>query len=66
VQAWHIPQGWPAPLSDDEHNRIGWSLCGLENIQGSRKRPLRPLITINMLHALRTALNLDDPFEACV
>ena len=42
VQAWHIAQGWPPPLSDGDHNRISWSLRGLENMQGNRKRPVCP------------------------
>jgi len=66
VRAWHIAQGWPPPLADEDHDRINWSLRGLENIQGNRKRPLRPPITISMLRALRTSLNLIDPFEACI
>jgi hypothetical protein len=66
VRAWHIAQGWPPPLSDEDHNHINWSLRGMENIQGNRKWPLRPPITINMLQALRTTLNIEDPFEACV
>ena len=66
IRAWHIAQGWPPPLSDEDHERINWSLRGLENIQGSRKCPLRPPITIDMLRALRATLNLNDPFEACI
>jgi hypothetical protein len=66
VRAWHITQGWPPPLSDDDHDRINWSLRGLENIQGNRKRPLRPPITIDMLRALRASLDLNIPFEACI
>jgi hypothetical protein len=66
IQAWHIAQGWPPPLSDEDHDRVNWSLRGLKNIQGNRKRPLRPPITISMLRALRASLNLDDPFEACI
>jgi hypothetical protein len=49
VRAWHITQGWPPPLSDDDHDRINWSLCGLKNIQRNRKHPLCPPITIDML-----------------
>jgi hypothetical protein len=66
VRAWHIVQGWPPPLSDEDHNRINWSLRGLENMQGNRKRPIRPPITINMLRGLHASLNLNDPFEACI
>jgi hypothetical protein len=40
VWAWHIMQGWPPPLSEEDHNRINWSLRGLKNLQGSRKHPL--------------------------
>lgn len=66
VRAWHIAQGWPAPLSEAEHDRINWSLRGLANIQGSRKRPVRPPITLPMLRALQTALTLSKPFDACI
>ncbi|KAF8230957.1 hypothetical protein L208DRAFT_1279344, partial [Tricholoma matsutake] len=38
----------------------------LENIQGNHKHPIWPPITINMLQSLRTLLNLNDPFEACI
>jgi hypothetical protein len=66
VRAWHIVQGWPPPLSNEDHERINWSLWGLENMQSNRKRPIRPPITINMLRCLHASLNLDDPFKACV
>jgi len=66
IQAWHIAQGWPPPLSEEDHDRINWSLRGLENLQGNRKQPLRPPITISMLRTLCAALNRNDPFEACV
>ena len=66
ICAWHIAQGWAPPLSEADHERINWSLCGLENMQGNRKSPLRPPITIPMLRALHATLNLDDPFEACI
>ena len=66
IRAWHIAQGWAPPLSEADHECINWSLCGLENIQGNRKSPLWPPITIPMLRALRATLNLDDPFEACI
>ncbi|KZP14735.1 hypothetical protein FIBSPDRAFT_751377, partial [Athelia psychrophila] len=64
VRAWHIIQGWPPPLSATDHDRINWSLRGLINMQGARKRPIRPPITIPMLHALKAALDLSDPFDA--
>ena len=35
VRAWHITQGWPEPLSESDHERICWSLCGLRNIFGN-------------------------------
>jgi hypothetical protein len=66
IRAWHIAQGWPPPLSDEDHERINWSLRGLGNILGNRKRPIRPPITIDMLRALRATLKLDNPFEACI
>ena len=66
VRAWHIAQGWPPPLSEEDHERINWSLRGLENIQGNRKHPLRPPISISMLRALRATLDISNPFEACI
>ena len=66
VRAWHIVQGWPEPLSDTDHERINWSLRGLQNIFGKRSRPVRPPITIPMLRALKLSLSLTEPFDACV
>ncbi|KAH7917590.1 DNA breaking-rejoining enzyme, partial [Leucogyrophana mollusca] len=66
VRAWHIVQGWPPPLDEAAHSRINWSLRGLENLQGSRRKPPRPPITLAMLTALKSSLDLDDPFDACV
>ena len=67
VRAWHIAQGWPAPLSEEDHNRINWSLRGLERLQaGRRSRPPRPPITLRMMTALKLLLKLDTPFEACL
>ncbi|KAJ7185068.1 hypothetical protein C8R46DRAFT_809771, partial [Mycena filopes] len=67
VRAWHIAQGWPPPLSEDDLDRIGWSLRGLRNLQGeSRKQPVRPPITLAMLRALRLVLDINSPFDACV
>ncbi|KAF8871226.1 hypothetical protein BD779DRAFT_1410241, partial [Infundibulicybe gibba] len=66
VRAWHIAQGWAPPLSDEDHNRINWSLRGLANIQSVRKRPIRPPFTTHMLSALRSTLDISRPFDACV
>ena len=66
IHAWHLAQGWPAPLSDDDHTCINWSLRRLENLQGNRKRPIRPPITIRMPEALCVTLDSDDPFKACI
>ncbi|GJE95065.1 hypothetical protein PsYK624_112440 [Phanerochaete sordida] len=66
VAAWHVAQGWPDPLSKEDHERIHWHLRGLENLQGSRRRPPRPPITLRMLAALQAELDLSDPFDACV
>ncbi|KIJ27561.1 hypothetical protein M422DRAFT_190861 [Sphaerobolus stellatus SS14] len=67
VRAWHITQGWPAPLSDDQMTRINWSLRGLANLQGNRRRkPLRPPVTIPMLRHLKRSLDLSFPFDACI
>ena len=66
IRAWHIAQGWPEPLSKEAHKRIEWSLRGLQNIFGSRTRPVRPPITIPMLRALRATLDLSNTFDACI
>jgi hypothetical protein len=66
VRAWHIAQGWPAPLRQEELDRINFSLRGLERAQQTRSRPPRPPITINMLLALRLSLNHHDSFDCCV
>ena len=67
IRAWHMVQGWPAPLSDAEHERISWSLRGIENVQGStRKRAIRPPITVAMLSALKATLDLNSSFDACI
>ncbi|PSS03517.1 hypothetical protein PHLCEN_2v3985 [Hermanssonia centrifuga] len=67
MRAWHIAQGWPAPLSTSDMERINWSLRGLNRIQqGRRTRPPRPPITLAMLAALKRTLNLANPFDACV
>ncbi|KAG2153837.1 hypothetical protein DEU56DRAFT_726100 [Suillus clintonianus] len=66
VRAWHIVHGWHPPLSEDNHARINWSLRGLDNLLSSRRRPLRPPVTLNMLHALKATLSLTEPFDACI
>ncbi|KAG1881208.1 hypothetical protein F4604DRAFT_1577919 [Suillus subluteus] len=66
VRAWHIAQGWPPPLSDSHHDRINWSLRGLENLHGGRRKPLRPPISLAMLTAIKSTLILSDPFDTCV
>ncbi|KAJ7435637.1 hypothetical protein FB451DRAFT_1062392, partial [Mycena latifolia] len=67
VRAWHIAQGWPPPLSETDLERIAWSLRGLRNLQGERrKHPVRPPITLAMMRALRLVLDLDNPFDACI
>ncbi|KAI0665643.1 hypothetical protein C8Q78DRAFT_932820, partial [Trametes maxima] len=67
VWAWHLAQGWPPPLTEEDRTRIQWSLRGLENMQrGRRSRPPRPPVTLHMLAAIKGALRLSDPFEACI
>lgn len=69
IRVWHIVQGFPPPLSTENRDVIGFSLRGLEKLQalsGRRKRPPRPPVTLQMLYALHSTLNLSDPFEACV
>ncbi|KAG1759124.1 hypothetical protein EDD22DRAFT_756906, partial [Suillus occidentalis] len=66
VRAWHIAPGWPPPLSDSHHDRINWSVRGLEHLHGGRRKPLRPPVTFTMLAALKATLILSDPFDACI
>ncbi|EPQ56564.1 hypothetical protein GLOTRDRAFT_12382, partial [Gloeophyllum trabeum ATCC 11539] len=67
VRAWHLAQGWSPPLSEEHMTRISWSLHGMANLQHSkRSRPPRPPVTLAMLAALKAALDLTDPFDACV
>lgn len=67
VRAWHIAQGWPAPLSDDDHKRPEFSVRGMAKMQGSRRRrPPRPPVTLPMLRSLKLHLNLSNSFDACI
>ncbi|KDQ52841.1 hypothetical protein JAAARDRAFT_137953, partial [Jaapia argillacea MUCL 33604] len=67
VRAWHLAQGWPPPLSEEDHTHINWSLRGLANLhQGCCTRPPQPPVTLPMLRTLKSALILDNPFDACV
>ena len=42
IWAWNLAQGWPAPLSEDSHSHINWSLHGLKNLQGPANTPFTP------------------------
>ncbi|KAF8583405.1 hypothetical protein K439DRAFT_1348761 [Ramaria rubella] len=67
IRAWHLAQGWPPPLSENDHERIKWSLRGLERIQADKRSvPPRPPITLHMLSTLKSKLDLSSPFDACV
>ncbi|KAJ3730323.1 hypothetical protein C8R42DRAFT_649868, partial [Lentinula raphanica] len=66
IPAWHFAQGWSDPLSESDHERINFSLRGLLNAFGPRKKPVRPPITTGMLWALKHSLNMNDPFDACI
>jgi len=67
IRAWHIAQGWPLPLGDDERQRIDFSLRGLAKLSaGKRSRPVRPPVTLAMLAALKESLRLDSSFNASV
>ena len=67
IRAWHIIQGWPPPLSDQDAEMINWSLRGMERLQkGSRTRPPRPPVTLPMLASLKANLDLSTPFAACI
>lgn len=67
IRAWHIAQGWPAPLRDDDIEKINWTLRGLQRMQaGRRTKPPRPPVTLRMLRALKRSLDPASPFEACM
>ena len=61
IQAWHLAQDWPAPLLDNSHDHINWSLQELENLEGACKCPICPLVTIEMLCAIHVTLDLHSP-----
>ncbi|KAI0085361.1 hypothetical protein BDY19DRAFT_855238, partial [Irpex rosettiformis] len=67
VRAWHLAQGWPPPLNEDELTQLNWSLRGLDRLQAAhRHRPPRPPVSLHMLSTLRSALHLQEPFDAAV
>jgi len=67
IRAWHIAQGWPSPLGDDERRRIDFSLRGLAKLSaGKRSRPIRPPVTLAMLETLKRSLRLESGFDASV
>ena len=67
VRAWHIVQGWPAPLSLADHETINWSLRGMDRLQQDhRKKPPRPPMTLAMLSVLDSKLDISSLFDACV
>ena len=67
IRAWHIAQGWPPPLAEDQMSQINWSLHGLENLQGVwHWQPICLPITLQMLRALKATLVLSEPFDACM
>ncbi|KAG2346726.1 hypothetical protein BDR05DRAFT_877756, partial [Suillus weaverae] len=66
IRAWHLAQGWPPPLSPEHFTQINWSLRRMENLQGTRHRPIRPPITLHMLAAIKATLRTDQPFDACI
>jgi hypothetical protein len=67
VRAWHIIQGWPPPYSDTDLVQIKFSLRGLARMSTmNRRRPLRPPMTIPLLHLIRSNLDVDSSFDASV
>ncbi|KAG1726067.1 uncharacterized protein EDB91DRAFT_1061829, partial [Suillus paluster] len=66
ICTWHIAQGWPPPLSPEHFTQINWSLRGMENLQGTCCKLVRPPITLQMLTAIKATLRLDQPFDACI
>ena len=67
IRAWHIAQGWGAPLTDERRKRIHFSLRGIAKQQGDRhKKPLHPPVTTSMLFLFRSSLDLSSPFDVCV
>lgn len=67
VRAWHVVQGWEPPISEPQRMRLNWTMRGIANLQASRRsRPPRPPISLHMLAALKAALDLGRPFDACL
>ncbi|KAF8578305.1 hypothetical protein K439DRAFT_1362487 [Ramaria rubella] len=67
IHAWHPAQGWPPPLSEDDHGCSWWSLRGLERIQADKcSIPPHPPITLHMLTVLKEKLDLLSPFDTCI
>ncbi|KAG1747959.1 uncharacterized protein EDB91DRAFT_1026132, partial [Suillus paluster] len=66
VRTWHIAQGWQPSLTPDHFTCINWSLRGMENLQGTCHKPVRPPITIRMVLAIKATLQIDQPFDACI
>ncbi|KAF9002741.1 hypothetical protein BDQ17DRAFT_1171869, partial [Cyathus striatus] len=67
IHAWHLAQGWPPPLSEEDRTRLEFSLHGMARLQGaSRRHPPQPPITILMLLALCASLDLSSSFDACI
>ncbi|VDC02686.1 unnamed protein product [Peniophora sp. CBMAI 1063] len=67
VCAWHIIQGWPDPLSEQNHKDIDFCLRGLRKMQlVKRSHPPRPPVTLPMLSALRSSLDISKPYDACL
>ncbi|VDB90881.1 unnamed protein product [Peniophora sp. CBMAI 1063] len=67
ISTWHVIQGWPAPLSKVNYERIKTSLRGLGKLQKEpRSRPPRPPVTLPMLAAIKRSLDLSSPYDACL
>jgi hypothetical protein len=67
VRAWHLAQGWPPPLSDDDLKRMQWTMRGAARLEaGRRTLPPRPPITLRMMATLERTLDLRDSFDAAV
>ena len=67
IRAWHLVQGWEAPLSEKQRELINFSLKGVSKAQAeNHKKPIRPPVTASMLRLVKDSLNLNSPFDACV
>jgi hypothetical protein len=67
IQTWHVAQGFPAPLRDEDFARLKFTFRRLNNIDRNRRtKAPRPPFTPRLLDSLRDHLDLASSFDACI